>query len=348
MFAPLTSCASDQLRATFEVLAPDSSPVEHTATALVTSADFRVESTVTFTPTTAGTHVVRAVFEPSLGVRSTTVDVFANAARDAVVVPLPAGVTCSKPPWPVSADTFACESPNDVVSVVSADGGTERFTGRSLVAVGDVLWSETQLGELERREPGDGGFAVTNRWPGYGSTPIRGLHTRTTAVRRKNMSNVLVGAVSIDGGWRESFFSLGDLETALFFYEHDTAVRSAGGNCAPCLSSLVAFDPEVAWQQFGSQSMLQGFRRPIADDTQFKGAQHNLQLVARPGLPAQEHLERWPLWLDPSERTDLSVLVTPHAGALRWSVWPRGQVLRVGPEFVSLKHDAGVRIAPIP
>jgi hypothetical protein len=341
MVAPLTTCPTDQLRATFEVLAPDSAPVDHVATELVVAADRHVESTVDFTATQPGGYVVRAVFEPSLGVRATTVEVFANGAAAAVVVPLPAGVTCSKPAWPVSADTFACERPNEFISVVSADGGDVTFAGRNLVAVGDVLWSETPSGELERRELVDGGFVVTNSWPGFAAEPLRGIHTRTTAVRRRSSSNSLVSAVSIDGGVRERSFD--QTESRVFFYEHDDAVRTAGG-CEQC---VVGLDPGVMWQQVGQGTGVVGYTRPIGDRTHLDPPQHDLGFGARFTTISREYLERWPLWLDSADRPGWSVLVTPRAGIMRWSAWPAGQVLRVGPGFVSLRADGGVGIAPL-
>jgi hypothetical protein len=350
MIAPLTSCATDELRVSVEVLGPDSQPIEHTQTALMSAADFHVETQVTFTPQEAGTFVVRAAFEPSLGVRTTTAQVLHTWEGQGTPVAIPSSVTCSKPAWPVTRDTIACESMNERISVVSSDGGVSSFTGHGLVTVDSVLWSETVAGDLERRAPDpDGGFSITHSWAGFGATPIRGMHTATTAVRRKNTPNAMVSAVVIDGGVTDGFFSSSDLDSALFFYEHDRQVREAGGfACSTsCLQSIVAMDDEIAWQQFGLGSPLAGFRRPITDDSVFRGAQNSLSAVARTEVPAVEPLERWPLWLDPSNRQDLAILIHPHSGSLNWTAWPRTRVLRVGRSFVVISTDGGVVIAPI-
>lgn len=349
MVAPLTSCATDDLRVSVEVLGPDSQPVDHTDTQLQRAADSHVELSTTFTPQEAGTFVARAVFEPSLGVRTTSLNVLHRWEGQGTPIAIPPSVACSKPAWPVTSSSVACESMNELISVVSSDGGLSSFIGHGLVAVGDVLWSETLAGNLERRVPDtDGGFTVTNTWPGFGSSAIRGLHTRTTAVRRKNVPNSVATAVVIDGGVVDGFFTSSDLDTAYFFYEHDQTVRIAGGfSCSGCLQAIVGFDNEVVWQQFGASSILAGFKRPITDDTQFRGARHALQAFARSSLAPLEPLERWPLWLDPSDRQDLSVLIHPHSGSLNWTVWPRARVVRVGAEHLVISTDAGVVVAPI-
>ncbi|MFT3712429.1 MAG: hypothetical protein QM817_32680 [Archangium sp.] len=349
MVAPLTSCATDDLRVSVEVLGPDSQPIEHTDTQLQRAADFHVEISTTFTPQEAGTFVARAVFEPSLGVRTTSLNILHTWEGQGTPVAIPASVSCSKALWPVTSSSVACESMNEVISVVSSDGGVSSFVGHGLVAVGDVLWSETLAGNLERRVPdADGGFTITNSWTGFGSTPIRGLHTRTTAVRRKNVGNSVATAVVIDGGTVDGFFSSSDLDTAYFFYEHDQTVRVAGGfSCSGCLQSVVGFDNEVVWQQFGVGSVLSGFKRPITEMTQFRPPQQSLNVFARTSVAPLEPLERWPLWVDPADRQALSILIHPRSGALNWTVWPRARVVRVGAEHVLISTDAGVVVAPI-
>lgn len=350
LVAPLTSCPGDDLRVTVEVLAPDSSGVPNVSTPL-TSSNAIVSTSVTFTPPGPGLYVVRAAFEPSIGVRTTTVTVIGSYDEaSAMRVELPAGVTCSKTPWPVARDTLACESAGNQISLFSADGGVERFNGGALAVVNDVLWSETSTQTLERREwSADAGLSLTRSVPGFSTSRIRGMHTRTTALRKR--ANDLVGLVLPDGGLSEAFFNTTDFEAGVFFTESDLEAHVAGSfTCGNCLNSLVAIDDGFAWQQL-SGGQLNGYRRPITVSTPFITPTLVLQLNARPTFLPNEPLERWPLWVDPPERPTVSILIRAHHGALDWSAWPRGRVVRVGPSEVVLNDgtDAGTAffIAPL-
>ena len=347
LVAPLTSCPTDDLRANIEVLAPDSSTVEHTFTGPTRAADAHVEGNLEFTVTAPGLYVVRAVFEPSLGVRTTTVNVIGTFSEArATAVPLPTGFACAEVPWPVTGDTIACERSGAQISLLSSDAGVTTFDGTDLVVVGDVLWSETATRTLERREWSDGGLTVTRSIPGFSATPIRGLHTRTTAIR-KRANGDLVGVALPDGGLLESFFSSSDFTSGVFFYENDGTARVAGSfSCGDCLNSLVAFDDGVAWQQFGSGSQVNGYKRPITAATPFSTPNFVLQVEPRPGLPI-EPMERWPLWVDPANRATISILIRPKYGALEWSAWPRDRVLRVGPTHAVVRTSVGFLVAPL-
>lgn len=348
MVAPLTSCPSDTLRASVEVLAPDSTILASVSTAPLRAGDTHVETRVDFTPPTPGLYVVRAVFEPSLGVRTQTLNILSTFKESqGTPITLPSGVTCSKSPWALSQDTIACEHTSGQISLISADAGVLTFSGSALVVADNVLWTETSTHTLERREWADGGLSLTGSVQGFAAEPVRGLHTRTTAIRRRD--NGLLGALLPDGGLFETSFTTTDYESGLFFFEpNELTLRVANSfACGNCLNSLVGFDDATAWQQFGSGSIVNGFKRPITVMTPFMTPAFMLQIEARATTPPLEPLERWPLWIDPSARPTTSVLVRPHAGALEWSAWPRGRVVRVGSRFAVLTTQTGFLVAPL-
>jgi hypothetical protein len=343
MFAPLTSCASDALRSSVEVLAPDNTAVESTFTAPQRAADAHVESTLTFTPARPGTYVVRASFEPSLGVRATTVQVLSSFVEQGVVVPA-APTPCAREPWPVTADTVACEWSAQRIALLHGDGGVDTFDGVNLVTAGEVLWS-VNVDTLERRTwSADAGLVLTRAWPGFSTLRIRGLHTRDQAVRRRNVGT-LVAAVTVDGGQVEATSNA--LDFALFFREPgDTVVRVLNDFvCSTgCLASVVALDTDFVWQQFGAGSPLNGFRRPFTEQTPFTRPSQLLTFTARHDTQ-QEELERLPLWVDLDSAT--AALVRPKNGGLEWSLWPKQRVLRVGPTHAVLRTDGGYLVAPL-
>ncbi|MFO0595566.1 MAG: hypothetical protein U0228_09685 [Myxococcaceae bacterium] len=336
--APLTACPEDTLRASVEVTAPDNLPVQAAITDPVQAADQHVEVSVTFTPRVAGMWVVKVPFEPSLGVRTTSVEVIDSFHETGIEVPVTAAL-CAKDPWPLGADTIACEK-NGVVNVVSADGGVTAFSGTELVVADDVLWSINST-TLERRTWANGAATLAGSWNGFTPSSLHGAHTATRAVRLG--SNGFVAQQSADGGRIEDL-SGGDFSTSVYFSEADGGLHHASTFfCSGCVGNLVGFEPEFLWSSNGIGSLF-GYRRPLRDENFPQPSQSFALAPLVESLPAGG-FERWPAWV---QQGDLTILVLGRGFNVTTTVWPKARVKRVGSNFAVLSTSAGVRLVPLP
>ena len=113
LFAPLTACVSDTLRAEPKLLDPDNLPVGMTLAtdALRVGAQATVAMSLTFTPAKPGLYTLQVAFEPSLGVRSLLINVASDGLAGATTrVRMPSGGNCPvNGLWPLTGDTIACE-----------------------------------------------------------------------------------------------------------------------------------------------------------------------------------------------------------------------------------------------
>ena len=206
VFAPLSACDPDVLRADVTLVDPDNEPVEFNVDGAIARSgeQHAVSGTFSFTPLKPGVHILRVSFEPSLGVRSVLFDVASDGLVNPTTrVPIPAGANCTV--WPLTDDTVACEERGGFVSITSVDGGLTRFPGAELVVADNVLWSiDGTSSTLERRIYEDGGVRVTHRFPSFPLMPTPGLHEADLALRYR--SNRLITRVRISRG----VASLGD------------------------------------------------------------------------------------------------------------------------------------------
>lgn len=356
MIAPFTACEGDTLAVTVEVLGPEGEVVVFSATPVAVAADDHVESTITFTSTRPGTFTVTANFGEALGTRGDGRTITPFPAADATPVVLPTGVTCLERAWPVSATSIACESENETIAVVEADGGLFTFEGKELVTVDDVLWSETDAGVLERREKQNGVFMLTNQWPGFGGPPVRGAHTKSLAIRRlPDTTSFTLAAVTGAGGRTERTFSNNDPLTEIYFFAGTIQAGSQGAAvCSECIADVVALDSTLLWRQATPPSMFQlipitGFDRDRANPTTPSPSTETLGHYARLGLQPLEPYERWPLFVDLSRAGGFSVLFDARSNGVVTSVWPRDRVLRIGPNFATVTNPGGgIAVAPLP
>ena len=340
VFAPLSACAPDVLRADATVLDPDNAPVEFTLEGpLVRSAQQNaVSGTFNFTPRKPGLHTLRVAFEPSLGVRSVLVDVASDGLLGATRrVPI-ASANCTV--WPLTDDTVACEAPGGSVSITSVDGGVTRFSGAELVVVDNVLWSiDGASNTLERRVYEDGGVRVSNRIPGFPVVATPALQEVDVALRYR--ANGLITRVRITPNGE----AVGDFAVdrfvgpplAYFIEADDTLYRSSNTDCFSSSSSCTNFTGLVAIDQRAVWSTLNGFERPFRTPPNPR-----FSLKRQPvsnGSPAHA-FERIPLWLQVTSG-DRRFLVSTDDGSVSYSAWPFSQVLNVGQHHVVLTDSPG-------
>lgn len=349
VFAPLTSCVSDTLRADPRVLDPGEGavPFQLEGGAVPSGVEGAVKATLTFTPTRPGLHTLQLAFEPSLGVRSLLVDVAADGLAGAVTrLAIPADLRCPRATfWALTDDTFACEEPGQI-AIVSADGGTTRFEGEQLVVVDTVLWSlHTPSSALERRVFADGGLLLTNTFPDFSARPAPGMHDLNLAWRFHTNDRLALVRIEPGGAtvreWGEEL--LFGAPRGYLVEDDDTVCRWGDPACLVpgCVSApdIVAMDPGLVWRGLpGAPQASGGFARPVRDleaPARFTLWSPRLS-VASPATG----FERIPLWLSPEGESGHQVLVSTQAGTLTFTAWPRGQVLRVGRRQVLLGDDA--------
>ena len=348
VFAPLTSCVSDTLRADAQVTDPDNLPLAVAREPpQVTGVQGAVKATLTFTPTRPGLHTLHVAFEPSLGVRSLLVDVAADGLAGAMTrVPIPTGANCKAHSlWPLSDDTVACEERSrGLVTLTTSDGGLTQFNGRELVVVDTVLWSiDGASSTLERRVFEDGGVRVTHRFPNFPATSTPAMHDVGTALRSRpdghlalvqlEPPRVLELALRNDVGPPLAYFAEGN----------DVVYRWSQTSCSfdECVSvpDLVAVEPGHVWRTDTSFPELPSrtswaFTRPLTPDAVPQFTLHYpLESLATPAGA----FERMPLWLNvDSGGAGRRVLVSFEQGAPGFTAWPRREVLRVGRKHLLL------------
>lgn len=348
MFAPLTTCPEDTVRASVEVIGPDNLPVAATITQPQSNptANAVISSEVTFTTALPGTYVVRAIFEPSLGVRTATHVAIASNLSRGVQVPL-SGLNCAKP-WPLTAGSVACEMNDSTVVVLSADAGQVRYPGTELVVAGDALWSR-RASVLERYVWSDTtGATRTHTFPNFTTTSVRGEHTPRSAIR--NLNNGNLAEVSIDGGVWEFQWPALQVQQSLMVRDGDELRAFSVGECsAPCVGGVAALEPDLVWRRdlfvFGA---LSGYVRPYSTFVANGPPRTRVDFPVRTEPLPAGGFERWPVWIDAEDGS--SVLVSSHGSATEWTSWPRGRVIKVGGEFVVLVgplNSDSVLVVPI-
>jgi hypothetical protein len=346
VFAPLTSCVSDTLRAEVKVFDPDNMPVSATLEGTPTRAGVAgaVKTSFTFTPATPGLHTVHLAFEPSLGVRSLLVQVASDGMKGAVTrVPIPAGANCKADAlWPLSEDTVACEErAQGLITLSSSDGGTLQFGGSELVVVDTVLWSiDGPRSVLERRVFEDGGVRLTHSFDGFPVIATPAMHDVDRALRLRLDGHLALVRLSPTGDRVVELNLDGNVGPPLAWFaeDDDTIFRWSNLDCSftACvnLPDLVAVEPGLVWRRapdfvdLPSPVVLNGFARPttLAEATPQFTLHYPQESLATPAHP----FERMPLWLNLEAGVGQRALVSMENGSLTLTVWPRGQVLRVG------------------
>lgn len=353
LFSPLSSCASDTVRADPQLLDPDGQPVPVTleGEAQRSGAQAAVKASVTFTPTRPGLHTLHVAFEPSLGVRSLLLDVASLGLSGAVTrVPIPPCVPSGL--WPVSDDTVACEAAGRV-TLSSSDGGSIDFPGEQLVVVDTVLWSiDAASATLERRQLEDGGVRRTHAFAPFAARPTPAMQEENLALRFRPNGRLALVRVG-PGGETVQELPPEPPAQAWFAEDHDLFRWSA----QPCflnacinLPDVVGLEPGLVWrgsplftaEPTATQTF--GYARPT---TAFESTPRFtlLQPIESVDAPAAG-FERLPLWLEADAGLGQQVLASLDDGALHCTAWPRAEVLRVGRHHVLLSDsEAGwVRI----
>lgn len=347
VFAPLSACPSDTLRADATLIDPDDLAVERLSVAPPTvNASRAVGTTLTFTPGKPGLYTLKVSFEPSLGVRSFFIDVAADGLRAGQVtrVPIPNGSNCyTNALWPLADDTVACEARGPgVVSITSVDGGLHTFPGSHLVVAGAVLWSiHPALQQLERRAWEDGGVRVTHTFPNFAARATPGMHDVDLALRFRPAGQLARVVVLSDGGFNVEEFradALGSTAEAFFVEASDELFRWGGDacfggfNCNNAFVDLVAVEPGLVWRS-ELQFEVTAFKRPTTPSasTSVMTVSHRPE---SPGL-VTESFERVPLWLEQNVGSR-RLLISARDGGLELTAWPRSEVLRVGRQHLVL------------
>ena len=345
VFAPLTSCASDTLRAEVKVFDADNMPVPATLGGPPThvGVDGAVKTSFTFTPASPGLHTVHVAFEPSLGVRSLLIQVASEGIHGTLTrVPIPTGANCkANALWPLSDDTVACEQRAlGLVTLTSSDGGTTQFTGSQLVVVDTVLWSiDGARSVLERRVFEDGGVRLTHHFDDFPAIATPAMHDVDRALRFRLGGQLTLVRLAVTGDRVVELGVAGNVgpPLALFAEDDDTLFRWSDTDCSftSCVNfvDLVAVEPGFVWRRLSGfaeapQIPINGFARPttLQDATPQFTLTYPQESLATPA----QSFERLPLWLNVDVGVGERVLVSVENGALVLTAWPRAQVLRVG------------------
>lgn len=337
VFAPLSSCVSDELAVRARLFDPENLEV---AVELIEPPRVGFNGVVTarfrFTPSRDGAFTLETGFEPSLGVRNTTVFVAADgAAAPFVRVPRPSGCDFA---WPLADTVIACELLDAGLSLVRADGGLTAFEGTDLVVAGDVLWSVHQ-GNLERRRFEGDVLVRTHLFPGFVPGGPPAVHSESAALRPT--ADRRLGLVQLfDGGVRQSSFPRPPelISELLFADESDSYIAWGGracgtnGDCSP-QPPLLGLEPEASWIINGT--MVEAWTRP------WPGRPLQSLLVERV-IPSIEtrHVERVPVWLDVAFSGVRTPLLSLREGGVAFTAWVRGDVLRVGQRHVLVRDSA--------
>jgi hypothetical protein len=348
VFAPLSACASDTLRANLTVTDPENLPAEVTLEReLERSTLGAVKASVSFTPTKAGVYSLQVAFEPSLGVRTVLLTAVADGRTGATTrVPIPPDAGClQNATWPISGDTVACEERGTgFISVTSADGGVTRFAGEQLVVVDTTLWS-LNGGFLERRRFEGGQLPLLDSVGNFPSRSTPALHDVDLAMRFAANGRLNRIRVRPDAGATVAELALDGLPgppLAYFSSENDVMFRWGPsecplGNCVN-LTNVVGIEPGFVWisstDDFG-QLGVEGFTwAEVQLERPRVTLPHAAEFPASPG----RGFERLPLWLRENASGE-AVLVSVADGGVLLSAWPRAEVLRVGRNHVVLKDS---------
>ncbi len=331
-----STCVSDALRVTAELFDPENLPLAVTVESLARTREGFAAASLSFRPRRPGTHLLRATFEPSLGVAQALVSVAASELGPALEVPVPAGVAaCAHGPWPLGDDAVACERRDaGVIELSQATGEVTRFEGQHLVVAGATLWSLTADGTLQRRQWRDGGAALTAEAPGFLLADTPALHGDAVALRwRADATLALVrgtGALAVT-----STDAPYTAPPALAALDADGGVHlwsSPWRLCAratcEALEGLLALEPTVTWRQ----GPLRAQALTTAPAPQWPPRLRPAPLE----LPATG-FERWPAWLDPAQVSDQrEVFVVTTPAGLELVAAPPGPRPRVGQRHLVL------------
>ena len=348
LFAPLSSCVEDTLRADATLADPQNLPLAFTLDSAPTRVGSQgvVKTSLSFTPTQAGRHTLHVSFEPSIGARNLLIDVASDGLQGLTTrVPITNASCLTNALWPLSDDTVACEErAMGTVSLTSADGGVTRFPGEQLVVVDTVLWSINKPSlSLERRVFEDGGVRLTDSFVNFPATPTPGMHDVDLALRFRSNGRLVLVRI-IPGGNRVQELTLdGTAGPPLAYFEEPNEAifrwspsECFFGNCTN-FPDVVGLDPGFVWRAV-SFAFIDGPpaadvgvypRSTAARDGGFDVPRFSLDYaVAALATPAFG-FERLPVWLSvtPNQRR---VLVSVEEDALSLTAWPQSGVLRVG------------------
>lgn len=338
--APITTCRTDDIAATVEVLGPGNRPGVGTTSPVTVNAATKIASTrVSFTPDRAGRWTLLVAFD-GLGARSVEVDVLrAYSTEDASVLTIPPSVSCPRGPWVLADQTHVfCEQPDASIALFTREENppVSVFGGMHLVVVEDIVWILSADGtELERHQWVDGGLELTKRWPNFTDSRLRGEHTRTLAVRAQ--PGFTVRAVDFDGGVDQARrFGANSFPDSFFSYEVDSQNAVESDFINPT-SGVVALEPRAKWQanSFSMAGSSLMFRRPI--NRVVPGGIR----VTTPGKVREhpvEPLERAPMWVT-SDAGTLYFSVGPSGMSV--SLWPNLPLIRATDDFLILAQADG-------
>lgn len=336
VFAPITSCATETLSFSVELLDGDNAPATFAPPALSTNIEAAVLVEVPITPTTPGLHLLTVRFEPNLGARSVVLFVAGPANVDAGVVLPVASWRCPSGVWPLGEDAVVCATAQDF-TVTLSDGGTRRITGRDIVTADETVWSVSRADQLERFELINGSLQRTHVWDTFGGEAVAGLHTSTQAVRRQR-TQVSVIDVS-DGGQRLFSFSTAQPPPVMFIGDLGVVTpRGCVDDQGFCNVNgpIFGLEADAMWSIDTPEPFVRAWPLEPAFD-------RKPTLLINRELPAVNPtgpFEILPLWVG-------STLVGFGGGVLSASMWPRERVLQVGSRAVVLREtDASVRVVP--
>lgn len=180
VFAPLSTCSGDRLRASAEYTDADGVAIPFEITSPQPKENGAVSVGVALPAHQVGAvRFLKVTFEPALGERTTKVEFVAVATpRPGVEVPV-AGLSTCEQVTAMTANDVACRR-GDQLSISSSDGGVAQFVGKAPVAAGTAVWSVNDLGRVERRELRDGGLVLTSTYPTTTTTPVFSATSRPT------------------------------------------------------------------------------------------------------------------------------------------------------------------------
>lgn len=349
LFAPLTACVSDALRADAKLLDPDNVAIPMSQTEpMRAGVQGTVALSITFTPTQPGVHTLQVSFEPSIGVRNLLINVAADGLRGATTrVRLPESGNCpTNGVWPLAGDVIACEEQNTGnVAIISADGGLTSFPGAELVVADTVLWSvKSATNTLERRLFQDGGVRLTHSFPNFPPLETPAMHDVDRALRYRSNGRLTLVRLQPDAGTSVQELTLdGTVGNPLAYFaeDNDVVYRWSQLDCSfsNCINlpDVAALEPGLVWrtskQGFESAGRTSGFSRPTTQSESTPRV--TLQHAVEPATTPLVSFERLPLWLT-FNLEGKRVLISSDRGPMELSAWPRSAVLRVGRKHLVL------------
>lgn len=211
-----------------EVFDPDNRKVAHTHTPVTT--DFQFSTTISFTPTVAGSYHLSARFEPSIGTAQVDVQITANRTNAPSTMVTTANVDCAALEVTQSGLVLCLKEANNELLVYRNNALLQTVSADDFAVAGSIIWT-TRLGIVKRFVEATSGAPLTGALfkDTYVNTIGTLLARETEAVLSTNSETV---AVRLENGSliEDGRFSLTKLQPAAMVAGPDLSLMIIHGN----------------------------------------------------------------------------------------------------------------------